>query len=75
MPDGVLEREGHAEAAVDLSRLAGLSGVTAVGAVVTADWELAGHEDLSRLAASRLLPLISVADLVAYRLARKALGR
>ncbi|KAK1181061.1 3,4-dihydroxy-2-butanone-4-phosphate synthase [Streptomyces sp. NBS 14/10] len=75
LPGGVLEREGHAEAAVDLSRLAGLSGVTAVGAVVTADWELAGHEDLSRLAASRLLPLISVADLVAYRLARRALGR
>jgi 3,4-dihydroxy 2-butanone 4-phosphate synthase / GTP cyclohydrolase II len=75
MPGGVLEREGHAEAAVDLSRLAGLSGVTTVGAVVTADWELAGQEDLSRLAASRLLPLISVADLVAYRLARKALGR
>ncbi|MES4907025.1 MULTISPECIES: 3,4-dihydroxy-2-butanone-4-phosphate synthase [unclassified Streptomyces] len=75
VPGGVLEREGHAEAAVDLSRLAGLSGVTAVGAVVTADWELAGYEDLNRLAASRLLPLISVADLVAYRLARKALGR
>lgn len=72
---GVLERDGHAEAAVDLSRLAGLSGVTAICAVVTPDWEPADYEDLSRLAASRLLPLISVADLVAYRLARKALGR
>ncbi|MGY0059919.1 3,4-dihydroxy-2-butanone-4-phosphate synthase [Streptomyces sp. LZ34] len=75
VPGGVLERQGHAEAAVDLSRLAGLSGVTTICAVVTPDWELAGYEDLSRLAASRLLPLISVADLVAYRLARKALGR
>ncbi|MEU5613294.1 3,4-dihydroxy-2-butanone-4-phosphate synthase [Streptomyces sparsogenes] len=74
-PGGVLEREGHAEAAVDLSRLAGLSGVTTIGAVVTPDWELARYDDLSRLAASRLLPLISVADLAAYRLARKALGR
>ena len=62
-------------AAVDLSRLAGLSGVTAIGAVVTPDWEPADYEDLNRLAASRLLPLIAVADLVAYRLARKALGR
>ncbi|MDX3226862.1 3,4-dihydroxy-2-butanone-4-phosphate synthase [Streptomyces sp. ME19-01-6] len=75
VPGGVMERQGNAEAAVDLSRLAGLSGVTAIGAVVTPDWEPAGYEDLNRLAASRLLPLISVADLVAYRLARKALAR
>ncbi|MET7762001.1 3,4-dihydroxy-2-butanone-4-phosphate synthase [Streptomyces sp. NPDC005336] len=75
VPGGVLERAERAEAAVDLSLLAGLSGVTTMCEVVTADWSVACHGDLSRLAASRLMPMISVADLAAYRLARQALGR
>lgn len=70
MPGGVLQRDGHTEAAVDLSRLAGLSGVTTMCEVVKPDWSMARYEDLSRLAARRLLPLISVRDVAAYRLAR-----
>ncbi|WKX71408.1 3,4-dihydroxy-2-butanone-4-phosphate synthase [Streptomyces sp. XD-27] len=69
-PGGVLQRDGHTEAAVDLSRLAGLSGTTAMCEIVTPDWGTARYDDLSRLAASRLLPMISVRDLAAYRLAR-----
>ncbi|WFB08569.1 3,4-dihydroxy-2-butanone-4-phosphate synthase [Streptomyces sp. LX-29] len=71
-PGGVLQRDGHTEAAVDLSLLAGLSGVTTMCEVVKPDWSMARYEDLSRLAASRLMPLISVRDLAAYRLARAA---
>ncbi|MDT3398368.1 3,4-dihydroxy-2-butanone-4-phosphate synthase [Streptomyces sp. B1866] len=69
---GVLEREGRAEAAADLSRLARLSGVTAMGEIVRPDWNVAHYGDLSRLAASCLMPLISVTDVAAYRLAKLA---
>ncbi|MFJ4097671.1 3,4-dihydroxy-2-butanone-4-phosphate synthase [Kitasatospora sp. NPDC089913] len=66
---GVLERDGHTEAGVDLSRLAGLSGVTTMCEVVRPDWSMARLDDLRELAARDGLALISVGDLVAYRLA------
>jgi 3,4-dihydroxy-2-butanone 4-phosphate synthase len=64
---GVLERDGHTEAAVDLSRLAGLSGVTTICETVVADWSTARYDDLRELAEAEDLALISVADLIAYR--------
>ncbi|MFD7454219.1 3,4-dihydroxy-2-butanone-4-phosphate synthase [Kitasatospora sp. NPDC059827] len=64
---GVLERDGHTEAAVDLSRLAGLSGVTTMCEVVRPDWTMARLDDLRDLAERDSLVLISVGDLVAYR--------
>ena len=67
---GVLERDGHTEAAVDLSRLAGLSGVTAICEVVRPDGTMARYDDLRELAAREGLALISVGDLIAYRMAR-----
>lgn len=67
---GVLERDGHTEAAVDLSRLAGLSGVTAICEVVLPDGTMARYDDLRELAAREGLALISVGDLIAYRMAR-----
>jgi 3,4-dihydroxy-2-butanone 4-phosphate synthase len=71
-PGGVLQRDGHTEAAVDLSRLAGLSGVTTMCEIVNPDWSMARYEDLERLAECRQVPLISVGDLAAYRLAGEA---
>jgi 3,4-dihydroxy-2-butanone 4-phosphate synthase len=68
--DGVLERDGHTEAAVDLSRLAGLSGVTAICEVVRPDGTMARYDDLRELAGREGLALISVGDLIAYRTAR-----
>lgn len=67
---GVLGRDGHTEAAVDLSLLAGLSGVTAICEIVMADWSMARYRDLAELAAAEDLALISVGDLIAYRAAR-----
>ena len=67
---GVLERDGHTEAAVDLSRLAGLSGVTAICEVVRPDGTMARYDDLRELAAREGLALISVGDLIAYRMVR-----
>ncbi|TQF02777.1 3,4-dihydroxy-2-butanone-4-phosphate synthase [Kitasatospora acidiphila] len=64
---GVLERDGHTEAAVDLSLLAGLSGVTTICEVVRPDWAMARLGDLRELAEREGLPLISVGDVAAYR--------
>ncbi|MFF2044084.1 3,4-dihydroxy-2-butanone-4-phosphate synthase [Kitasatospora sp. NPDC058170] len=69
---GVLERDGHTEAAVDLSRLAGLSGVTTMCEVVRPDWSMARLDDLRDLAERDGLVLISVGDLLAYRLATES---
>ncbi len=66
---GVLERQGHTEAASDLSRLAGLSGVTAICEIVMADWSMARYADLAELAAAENVALISVGDLAAHRVA------
>lgn len=64
---GVLERDGHTEAGLELSRLAGLSGVTTLCEIVRDDWAMARHGDLLQLAQRDGLPLISVGDLIAYR--------
>jgi 3,4-dihydroxy-2-butanone 4-phosphate synthase len=67
---GVLDRAGHTEAAVDLSRLAGLCGVTTICEVVLADWSMARYHDLRELADAEDLALISVGDLIAHRRAQ-----
>ena len=60
-------RRRLAEAAVDLSLLAGLSGVTAICEIVRPDGGMARYRDLRELADRESLALISVGDLIAYR--------
>lgn len=67
VPGGTLERDGHTEAGVDLSRLAGLSGVTAICEVVLEDYGMARYDDLVALADKHDLPLISVGDIAEFR--------
>ncbi len=69
-PGGVLERPGHTEAAVDLSRLAGLSPVGALVEVVNDDGSMARLPQLRLFAAEHGLALVSIADLIEYRTAR-----
>jgi 3,4-dihydroxy-2-butanone 4-phosphate synthase len=64
---GVLARDGHTEAGVDLSLLAGLSGVTAICEVVMPDWSMARLPDLLELSERFDLPMISVQDIIDYR--------
>lgn len=64
---GVLRRAGHTEAAVDLSRLAGLAPVGVLCEVVKPDGDMARLGDLIPFAEEHDLPLISIADLVRYR--------
>ncbi|MDI1466181.1 3,4-dihydroxy-2-butanone-4-phosphate synthase [Catellatospora sp. KI3] len=64
---GVLARDGHTEAGVDLSLLCGLSGATAICEVVRPDWSMARLDDLVALAERFELPMISVQDLIDHR--------
>ena len=65
---GVLRRPGHTEAAVDLARLAGLHPAATLCEVVNDDGTMKRLPELTTFAAEHGLTLISIADLVAYRL-------
>jgi 3,4-dihydroxy 2-butanone 4-phosphate synthase/GTP cyclohydrolase II len=65
---GVLRRPGHTEAGVDLARLAGLQPAAAIGEVVNDDGTMKRLPELAAFAAEHGLTLISIADLIAYRL-------
>ena len=64
---GVLERPGHTEAAVDLARLAGCSPAGVLSELVLDDGSMARLPQLTEFARTHHLPLISIADLIAYR--------
>ncbi len=65
---GVLVRTGHTEAAVDLARAAGLSPAGAICEIMRNDGEMARVPDLTRFARKHGLLMITIADLVRYRL-------
>lgn len=69
---GVLQRAGHTEAAVDLARLAGLNPVAALMEIMSDDGSMARLPELRRRADEWGLKLISIADLIAYRLERES---
>lgn len=64
---GVLKRAGHTEAAVDLTRLAGLMPAGVICEIVNDDGTMARRPDLVRFAAELGLPVITIADLIRYR--------
>jgi 3,4-dihydroxy 2-butanone 4-phosphate synthase/GTP cyclohydrolase II len=64
---GVLARPGHTEAAVDLCRLAGLEPVGAIGELVADDGTMMRTPDVLALGAATDLPVVTIADLVAWR--------
>ncbi len=72
---GVLERAGHTEAAVDLARLAGLLPAGVLCELVNEDGTMSRLPDLRIFAEQHDLPLLSIADLIAYRAARETLVR
>ena len=65
---GVLKRAGHTEAAVDLSLLAGLSPAGVICEIQNLDGSMARLPELKKYAHERNLKLISIADLIHYRL-------
>ncbi len=72
-PGGVLVRSGHTEGAVDLARLAGFPGAGVICEIMRDDGEMARMPDLQAFARTHDLPMLSIADLIAYRLSREAL--
>ena len=65
---GVLQRAGHTEAAVDLARLAGLQPVAALIEIMNEDGTMARMPQLEKVAEKYQLSLISIKDLIAYRM-------
>ena len=65
---GVLKRAGHTEAAVDLARLAGLRPCAALIEIMTEDGTMARMPQLEKVAEEFGLHIISIKDLIAYRL-------
>ena len=65
---GVLKRAGHTEAAVDLARLAGLQPVAALIEIMNEDGTMARMPDLEKVSKKYGLSLISIKDLIAYRM-------
>ena len=70
---GVLRRSGHTEAAVDLARLAGLQPAAALMEIMSDDGSMARLPELRRRADEWGMKLISIRDLIAYRLASEQL--
>ena len=71
--EGVLRRAGHTEAAVDLARLAGFEPAGVLVEILKEDGEMARLPDLELVAKRWDLKLISVQDLIKYRLQKESL--
>jgi 3,4-dihydroxy 2-butanone 4-phosphate synthase/GTP cyclohydrolase II len=72
-PGGVLVRAGQTEASVDLCRLAGLQEVAVVCEIMSEDGSMARMPELEVFGEKHSLKLITVADLISYRLAKERL--
>lgn len=68
---GVLERRGHTEASVDIVTLAGFKPVAVICEILKEDGEMAREKDLIPYAKQHDLILISIQDIVNYRLAKE----
>ena len=70
---GVLRRTGHTEAAIDLPRLAGLKPAGVIVEIMNEDGSMARVPDLIKVAKKFNLKIISIEDLVAYRMEHDSL--
>ena len=72
-PGGVLKRAGHTEASVDLCRMAGLRPAAAICEVMNEDGTMARTEQLQAVADEHGLKMITIADLIRYRMQNERL--
>ena len=72
---GVLVRQGQTEASVDMAKLAGLNPSAVICEVMNDDGTMARLPELEKFAAQHDLKIISVADLVRYRMSKEKLVR
>lgn len=74
-PGGVLVRAGQTEAAVDLARIAGLYPAGVICEIMNEDGTMARVPELRLFAKKHKLPMITIADLIQYRMRTEALVR
>ena len=72
---GVLVRAGQTEAAVDLARIAGLYPAGVICEIMNADGSMARVPQLARFAARHRIPMITIADLITYRMRTERMVR
>ena len=72
---GVLVRAGHTEAAVDLARIAGLYPAGVICEIMSKDGTMARVPELARFAKKHKLLMITVADLIRYRMRTESMVR
>ena len=70
---GVLRRAGHTEAAIDLARLAGMQPASALIEILNEDGTMARMTQLQEVAREFGLRIITIKDLISYRLQRESL--
>lgn len=75
MTGGVLRRAGHSEAAIDLARLAGLYPAGVICEVMNEDGTMARIGDLERFCARHGLKMVTIAELIRFRMANERLVR
>ena len=73
VPGGVIERGGHTEATVDMARLAGLYPAGALMEIMSDDGTMARLPELRAMADEHGLKLISIHDLIVYRLKQESI--
>lgn len=71
--EGVLRRAGHTEAATDLARLAGFEPVGLICEILNEDGSMSRLPELVKIAERFELKLISIADLISYRMKHESL--
>ena len=70
---GVLRRTGHTEAAIDFARLAGLKPAGVIVEIMNADGSMARLQELQQVAKKLNLKIVSIEDLVSYRMQKDSL--
>jgi 3,4-dihydroxy 2-butanone 4-phosphate synthase/GTP cyclohydrolase II len=70
---GVLRRAGHTEAAIDLARLAGLYPAGVIVEIMNEDGSMARMPELKLIAKKHQLKIITIKDLIAYRIENESL--
>lgn len=70
---GVLERAGHTEGSIDLARLAGLKPAAVICEIMNDDGSMARMPDLEKFAERHAIPIVTIADLIAFKLMKDSL--
>ena len=68
---GVLVRAGHTEGSVDLARLAGMKPAAVICEILADDGSMARRPDLEKIAKQHDLPIVTIAEIIAYRLSHE----